>query len=79
MALLGLKSPFSAVSVYAESSFLFLDIKKIKIANCSIYVHIYPLNSIFHRFTVRDPSNREYFSLRSLHSFCVHGEYAESI
>ncbi len=29
--------------------------------------------------TVRDPSNREYFSLRSLHSFCVHGDYAESI
>ncbi len=47
MALLGLKSPFSAVSVYAESSFLFLDIKKIKIVNRSIYVHIYPLNSIF--------------------------------
>jgi hypothetical protein len=35
----GLKSPFSVVSVYAESSFL-LDIKKIKIGNCSIYVHV---------------------------------------
>jgi hypothetical protein len=46
IALLGLKSPFSVVSVYAESSF-FLDIKKIKIENCSIYVHIYPLTSIF--------------------------------
>jgi hypothetical protein len=29
IALLGLKSPFSVVSVYAESSFFFLDIKKI--------------------------------------------------
>ncbi len=47
VALLGLKSPFSAVSVYAESRFCFLDIKKIKIVNCSIYVNIYPLNSIF--------------------------------
>jgi hypothetical protein len=46
IALLGLKSPFSVVSVYAESS-IFLDIKKIKIENCSIYVHLYPLNSIF--------------------------------
>ncbi len=46
IALLWLKSAFSVVSVYAESSF-FLDIKKIKIENCSIYVHIYPLNSIF--------------------------------
>ncbi len=46
-ALLGLKLPFSEVSVYAESSFIFLDIKKIKIENCSIYVHIYPLKSIF--------------------------------
>jgi hypothetical protein len=35
--------------------------------------------SIRFRLTVRDPSNREYFSLRSLHSFCVPGEYAESI
>ncbi len=47
IALLGLKSPFSAVSVYAESIFYFLDIKKIKVEKCSIYVHIYPLNSIF--------------------------------
>jgi hypothetical protein len=47
IALLGLKSPFSVVAVYAESSFFFLDIKKIKIENCSIYVHIYPLNLIF--------------------------------
>jgi hypothetical protein len=81
ITLLGLKSLFSVVSVYAESSF-FLDIKKIKIENCSIYVHIYPLNSIFRfdfGFTVRDPSNQEYFSLHSLHSFCVPGEYAESI
>ncbi len=75
IALLGLKSPFSVVSVYTESSCVFLDIKKIKIGNCSIYVHIYPLNSIFPKFwtlTVQDPSNREYFSLRILHSFCVH-------
>ena len=42
IALLGLKSPFS---VRGEQ--FFLDIKKIKIENCSIYVHIYPLNSIF--------------------------------
>jgi hypothetical protein len=35
--------------------------------------------SIRFRLTVRDPSNQEYFSLRSLHSFCVPGEYAESI
>jgi hypothetical protein len=47
IALLGFKSPFSVVSVYAESSFFVLDIKKIKTENCSIYVHIYPLNSIF--------------------------------
>ncbi len=45
IALLGLKSPFSVVSVYAKSSFFY--IKKIKIENCSIFVHIYPLNSIF--------------------------------
>jgi hypothetical protein len=31
IALLGLKSPFSVVSVYVESSFIFLDIKKIQI------------------------------------------------
>jgi hypothetical protein len=31
VALLGLKSPFSVVSVYAESSFIFLDIKKLKL------------------------------------------------
>jgi hypothetical protein len=49
IALLGLKSPFSVVSLYAESSF-FLDIKKIKIGNCFIYVHIYPLNLIFQKF-----------------------------
>ena len=47
IALLGLKSPFGAVSIYGESSFIFLDIKKIKIENFSIYVHIYPLKSIF--------------------------------
>ncbi len=36
-----MESLFSVV--YAESSFFFLDIKKIKIENCSIYFHIYPL------------------------------------
>ncbi len=77
IALLGLKSSFSVVSVCAESSVFFFDIKKIKIENCSIYVHID--FSIRFRLTVRDPSNREYFSLRSLHSFCVPGECAESI
>jgi hypothetical protein len=41
IALLGLKLPFSVVSVYAESSFYFLDIKKIIIENCSIYMSIY--------------------------------------
>jgi hypothetical protein len=46
IALLGLKSPFSVVSVYTESSFF----RYKKIGNCSIYVHIYPLNSIFPKF-----------------------------
>ncbi len=81
IALLGLKSPFSLVSVYVESSF-FLDIKKIKIGNCSIYVHKYPLNLIFFKILNINgtrPFHREYFFLRILHSFCVHGEYAESI
>ncbi len=31
IALLGLTTPFSVVSVYAESSFIFLDIKKVKL------------------------------------------------
>jgi hypothetical protein len=43
IALLGLKSPFS---VRGEQ--FFLNIKKIKIGNCSIYVHILRYNGGAH-------------------------------
>ncbi len=80
IALLGLKSPFSVVSVYAESSFFQISKKlKLKLFYLCPYISLKFDFSIRFRLTVRDPSNREYFSLRSLHSFCVPGECAESI
>jgi len=84
IALLGLKSPFSVFSDTRRA--VFLDIKKIKIGNCSIYVHKFDFPKILNINGLRPfqprifPSAYSSFFLRPRRKYLsTYGECAESI